>query len=82
MVGLFVRLEGLCNEAKSIGDEDKELLFDDLATKLWAEIRIESLAKKPVSRKKHRHENDAGDGVDMVENGNATVPAHAEPFGA
>ena len=52
MVGLMLRLEGLRDDATSSGDADIAEMLEDLIAKLWAEIRVESLAKRPASRKK------------------------------
>lgn len=52
MVGLLLRLERLRDNATSSGDADMAVMLEDLVAKLWAEIRVESLAKRPASRKK------------------------------
>ena len=52
MLGLYARLDDLCAEAEATGDLQRAKALDNLAERLWTEIRAESLTKGPCRRKK------------------------------
>ena len=54
MLGLYARLDDLCEMAAKAGNTSKANKLDDLTTRLWDEIRTESLARGPFKRSKRR----------------------------
>ena len=54
MLGLYARLDDLCEVAAKSGNTLKATKLDDLTTRLWDEIRTESLARGPFKRSKRR----------------------------
>ena len=53
MVGLYARIDDLHASAEMAGDIRRATALDDLTTRLWDEIRHQSLTKGPSRRKKH-----------------------------
>ena len=52
MVGLYTRIDDLHASAEVAGDLQRATALDDLTTRLWDEIRHQSLTKGPNRRKK------------------------------
>ena len=52
MVGLYTRIDDLHASAEVAGDLLRATALDDLTTRLWDEIRHQSLTKGPNRRKK------------------------------
>ena len=52
MVGLYTRIDDLHASAEVAGDTKRATALDDLTTRLWDEIRHQSLTKGPNRRKK------------------------------
>lgn len=55
MVGLYSRLDDLCEKAQKEGDANRAKILDGLTTRLWDTIREKSLTKGPNRRKKPLH---------------------------
>ena len=54
MLGLYARLDDMCELAKKAENISKAKQLDDLTTRLWQEIRTESLLRGPFKRSKRR----------------------------
>ncbi len=52
MVGLYARIDDLHASAEEAGDIRRATALDDMTTRLWDEIRHQSLTKGPNRRKK------------------------------
>jgi len=54
LIGLYARLDDMCELAEKAGNISKAKQLDDLTTRLWREIRTESLVRGPFKRSKRR----------------------------
>ena len=63
MVGLYTRIDDLHTSAEVAGDIRRATALDDMTSRLWEEIRHQSLTKGPNRRKKPVGD-DAGAGAD------------------
>ena len=80
MVGLYSRLDDLCESAEKDGDANKAKILDALTKRLWDTIRQESLTKGPNRRKKPQNTDGAWEGTSCPRTVAPAVPASVDPF--
>jgi hypothetical protein len=75
MLGLYLRLDDLCENAQKDGDANRAKILDGLTTRLWDTIREESLAKGPNRRKKPQNTDGVWEGTSHPRTGAPAMPA-------